>query len=374
MSIAMEAKSFTILFVDDEPQNLFAFKAAFRRQYQVLTANSGFEAIEILRQQPVQLVITDQRMPELTGVELLDKIRQEFPHPIRMIITGYSDITAVIDAINAGEVYRYITKPWNKEELHMTLENARQLYELAERNRKLVDDLQGMVDQLQKTVKTFTKYVPEPVVEEVLASQEGPKIKAQQLEATVLFCDIRNFTAMSEQLEPERVVDFLNEFYAEMTEIILRHDGHVNQFIGDEIFATFGAPLASPNNEENAVFCAMEMMRKRETLHEKYMSAFNLPIDVGIGINVGKVIAGNMGSEARMNYSIVGDTVNTCKRIESLTHQVFNSILISEGVYEKTHELIHTRQWEPMPIKGKKEKITVYEILGPKTPAPQTPA
>lgn len=129
------AKSFfTILYVDDEEENLVSFKATFRRDYNVLTALTGKEGIEILRNEYVDLVITDQRMPEMTGVEFLEKVLYEFPETTRIVITGYSDIEAVIGAINRGEVYRYITKPWDTRELKMTIENARQMHYLKKEN------------------------------------------------------------------------------------------------------------------------------------------------------------------------------------------------------------------------------------------------
>ena len=360
----VDTKDFAILFVDDEKQNLFSFRAAFRRDYKIFTAPSGQEALEIMRKEHIQLVISDQRMPEMSGVEFLEQVRNEFPQPVRMILTGFSDVAAVIDAINAGGVYRYITKPWEKAELKMSIENARELFSLTEKNLALLRDLQRNVEELQKTVQIFSRYVPEPVVEKALNNQGESIIRGEVREAAVLFCDIRNFTPISEALKPEEVVDFLNEFYSVMTEVVDRHYGSVNQFVGDEIFATFGAPIAHPNNEENAVFCAMEMMQRQQLLKENFEKRFGQTLDIGIGVNSGKVVAGNMGSEARINYSVVGDTVNTGKRIESLTKDAPNTILISDSVYQRTKHLIEVNTWEPVALKGKKEKIVVHEVRG----------
>lgn len=360
----MDRGKFSILFVDDEEQNLFAFKAAFRREYNIYTANNGPEAIEYLRSNNIQLVITDQRMPEMTGVELLDTIRKEFPKPIRMILTGYSDVEAVINAINAGGVYRYITKPWDKDEIRMNIENARELYELAERNQLLLKDLQRSVDELQKTVSIFSKYVPKPVVDSALNSQEGPVIQGELLDAAILFCDIRGFTPLSEELPPEKVVLLLNEYYSTMAEVVDRHNGSVNQFIGDEVYATFGAPLAYPNNSQNAVFCALEMLEKREELNKSLQEKFGISIDLGIGINAGKVIAGNMGSIDRINYGVIGDTVNTGKRIEGLTKDKPNSVLISDAVYRQVSTLVSAKNLGEVEVRGKREKIIIHQLLG----------
>ena len=359
----MPNADFNILYVDDEEQNLFSFKAAFRREYRIYTAQTGEEALELMRQQTIQLVITDQRMPKITGVELLEIIRKEFPSPIRMILTGYSDVEAIIRAINDGGVFRYITKPWDKDDFRLSIENARQLYDLGERNRHLVSDLQRNVAELQKTVQIFSKYVPQPIVETALASQEGPVIKGEILEATVMFCDIRNFTGLSEEFSPELVVEVLNTFYSYMTEVINRYNGSVNQFIGDEVYATFGAPIASPSHASNAVFCALEMIKRRHDLSDKFMPQIGRSIDVGIGIHTGNVVAGNMGSSDRINYAVVGDTVNTCKRIESLTRGRPNAVLISDTVYQQVQDLVIASDLEGQAVPGKKEKIRVYEVL-----------
>ncbi|MEM6803720.1 MAG: adenylate/guanylate cyclase domain-containing protein [Bacteroidota bacterium] len=360
----MSSRRFSILFVDDEEHNLFAFKAAFRREYDINTARNGKEAIDFLRSQEVQLVITDQRMPEMTGVELLDRIRKEFPEPIRMILTGYSDVEAVINAINAGGVYRYITKPWDKDEVRMNIENARELYELTARNQRLLKDLQKSVAELRKTVSIFSKYVPKPVVDSALQRREGPLIQGELLDAAILFCDIRGFTPLSEVLEPQTVVHLLNEYYSTMSKVVDKHNGSVNQFIGDEVYATFGAPLVYPNNCQNAVLCALEMLEKREKLNQSFQQKFGVSIDVGIGINAGKVIAGNMGSDDRLNYGVIGDTVNTGKRIEGLTKDQPNSIFISDAVYQEVSSFVHAKNLGAIEVRGKKEKVIVHQLLG----------
>ncbi len=354
---------FSILYVDDEPQNLISFKATFRRDYKINTATSGKEGIEIMRNRDIHLIITDQRMPEMTGVQFLEQILPEYPEAIRMILTGFSDVEAIIDAINNGRVFRYITKPWNETELRMTIENARQLYGLQQKNKRLYSALQYKVEEQERTLRLFMRYVPETIVEKTLNNTEDSMFEGEQRYATVLFCDIRGFTPLSEVLNPKEVVAFLNDYYAMMTEVIKRHEGMVNQFVGDEIFAAFGAPVETPNNERNAVFCALEMMKKLKDLNAKYEAKINHPIEMGIGINSGEVVAGNLGSEDKLSYSLTGDTVNTGKRIESLTKDHPNSVLISDKVYQKVQKIIHVKAWNPIEVKGKKDPVQVYEVL-----------
>jgi adenylate cyclase len=360
------SNDFSILYIDDEPQNLISFKATFRREYKIYTAKSGEEGIKILHHHPIQLIITDQRMPGMTGVEFLKRILPEFPEPVRIILTGYADMDAIIHLINDAEIYRYITKPWEENELRMTIENARQFYHLQQHNKRLVKELQTRVEEQERTLKLFMKYVPETVVERALSDSSTSIFEGEMQEISVLFCDIRGFTNMSEELSPREVVAFLNDYYAEMTEVVKRYQGTVNQFVGDEVFAGFGAPLATQDHEMKAVLCALEMMKKRVLLSERYREKMGREIEIGIGINSGWVVAGNLGSEDKISYAVTGDTVNTGKRIETLTKESPNTILISQSVYEKVNDLVSTRSWGPIEVKGKREKIPVYEVLGRK--------
>lgn len=134
------ATAFQILYVDDEQDNLMAFRAVFRRHFKVHVAQSGQEALQFLNQQAIDLIISDQRMPKMTGVELLEKVRDRFPAIIRMVLTGYSDQQAIIDAINKGKIYHYITKPWDADELKFIMENALETYTLKKRNKVLEED------------------------------------------------------------------------------------------------------------------------------------------------------------------------------------------------------------------------------------------
>lgn len=143
-----------VLYVDDEENNLFSFKATFRLKYDVSTAISGDEALRILSNKQIHIIITDQRMPEMTGVEFLEKVIERYPEPMRILLTGYADMNAVIDAVNKGKIFHYLTKPWNEEELDMTINRAYEKYheniELKETNEKLVtsnDQLEFLLRQ-----------------------------------------------------------------------------------------------------------------------------------------------------------------------------------------------------------------------------------
>jgi response regulator RpfG family c-di-GMP phosphodiesterase len=137
----MADKKITILYVDDEENNLISFKAAFRIRYNVLTAISAEEAVKLLDAKRPEIIITDQRMPNMTGVEFLESILGKYPEPMRILLTGYADMNAVVDAVNKGKIFHYLAKPWNEEELDMTIQRAHEVYlerqHLKEMNEKL---------------------------------------------------------------------------------------------------------------------------------------------------------------------------------------------------------------------------------------------
>jgi response regulator RpfG family c-di-GMP phosphodiesterase len=137
----MATDKISVLYVDDEENNLFSFKATFRIKYQVFTCSSGEEALAFLDTKTVQIIISDQRMPQMTGVEFFEKVLERHPDPIRLLLTGFADMNAVIDAVNKGKIFHYLTKPWNEEELDMAIQHAYKAYQenqqLKEQNEKL---------------------------------------------------------------------------------------------------------------------------------------------------------------------------------------------------------------------------------------------
>ena len=223
--------------------------------------------------------------------------------------------------------------------------------------------LNELIAEQNKTLELFIKYVPETIVEKALSQQDENIREGEQLEVALLFCDIRSFTTIAERLNPNQVVHFLNTYYSMMSEVIKNHNGVINQFVGDEIFVSFGAPVPVENPEVSAVQCALDMIKKLEEINASLNSTLNENIEVGIGINYGPIIAGNLGSKDRLSYSMTGDAVNTAKRIESLTKDLPNAILISQSIFDKTKNIISTKPWGKVKVKGKNKKINVFQVI-----------
>ncbi|MFN3529050.1 MAG: response regulator [Bacteroidia bacterium] len=145
----MATEKINVLYVDDEVNNLHAFKAAFRRDFNVFTAESAMEGRKLLDREKIEVIITDQRMPEMTGVEFLETVIPMYPDPIRILLTGYTDIQAVIDAINKGQVYHYMTKPWDEDQLRNIINKAFEVFSLRAENKELVRSLLRANEQLE---------------------------------------------------------------------------------------------------------------------------------------------------------------------------------------------------------------------------------
>ena len=210
--------------------------------------------------------------------------------------------------------------------------------------------------------RAFTRYVAREVVEEVLKDPEHAMLTGERREATVLFCDIRGFTSMSERLTPEQVVSLLNEFYTLMIETVFKHDGTLDKFLGDAVMAVFGAPIAHPDHAARAVRTALDMRQAIAELGRRRRAAGQDSFEVGIGVSLGEVVAGTVGTEQRMEYTVIGDSVNVASRLQDRAKP--GSILLSRRTYQAVRDLVDAKSLGAMKVKGKEEEVEVYEVRG----------
>jgi adenylate cyclase len=209
--------------------------------------------------------------------------------------------------------------------------------------------------------RAFTRYVAREVVEEILKNPENMALTGERREVTVLFCDVRGFTPLSERLSPEEVVLLLNDFYNLMIETTFKHDGTLDKFLGDAVMAVFGAPLAHPDHSARAIRTALAMQEGIVGLNERRARDGKEPIAVGIGVSAGEAVAGTVGTEDRMEYTVIGDSVNLAARLESNAKP--GQILISQRTYERVRDLVDARPLGRIRVKGKEEEVEVYEVL-----------
>ncbi len=200
------------------------------------------------------------------------------------------------------------------------------------------------------------------LVEEVVSGRLEMKKGGELRRATVMFADIRNFTSYSESHTPQQVVELLNEYFELMVDIIFKHEGTLDKFIGDEIMAIWGAPLARPDDAERAVRCAIEMQEVIGTFNANRQAGDEETLRIGVGLNTGEVVAGYMGSTKSMNYTVMGDVVNTATRICSVAGP--GEIVVGPDTYEQVHKLVVADKLPPTELKGKSEKVDMFNIQG----------
>ncbi len=209
----------------------------------------------------------------------------------------------------------------------------------------------------------FSKYVSPQVADEISKSLDELKVDiGERKEVSILFSDIRGFTSMSENLPPEEVVRRLNRYLGAMVEVVFHYGGTLDKYIGDAIMAFFGAPVDDPDHATNASLCAFSMIEKLNKLNVEFAKEGIPAMKIGVGINTGEVVVGNIGSDLRMDYTVIGDHVNLASRLEGLNKEFKTTIIISEYTYEKTRNL-KVRDIGNVTVKGKEKPVRIYELI-----------
>jgi adenylate cyclase len=231
----------------------------------------------------------------------------------------------------------------------------------------------------KKIKMMFSSYVTERVVDELIKNPEMAKLGGERKEVTILFSDIRGFTSFSESRPPEEVVTQLNEYLGAMTEVVFKHEGTLDKFIGDAIMAFWGAPLDQNNHVELAIRCALHMVDRLSDLQKKWKSEGKEPFSIGIGLNTGEVLVGNIGIEGKkIDYTVIGDHVNLASRVESLTRTYNADILLTEYTYSMIKDLTDSQKSDKViksaighskfskidtvKVKGKEQSVVIYRL------------
>jgi adenylate cyclase len=200
------------------------------------------------------------------------------------------------------------------------------------------------------------------------------RLGGESRELTVLFSDIRGFSAIAECLNPEALVRLLNEYFTGMTRAVLRHNGLLDKYLGDGIMAVYGAPIDDPEHALQACGSALAMLRELEALQAQWVLRGLPALDIGIGIHTDVMVVGNMGSDLRFDYTVMGDGVNLASRLEGANKEYGTRIIISESTWEQVRARLATRELDVIRVQGKTRPTRIFEVLGPAPPAPELAA
>ncbi|WP_437493726.1 adenylate/guanylate cyclase domain-containing protein [Sorangium sp. So ce1014] len=350
-----------ILVVDDSRGNRDVLCRVLQNNgFRAVAAEDGPRALGLAARERFDAVLLDVNMPGISGLGVLSALRQSRSQaelPVIMVTTrGASE--DVVESLKLG-ANDHVTKPIDFDILLGRLDTQLTL----KRSREQLSQLAGELSVKSEFIrKTFGRYLSEDVVNRLLSSPEAQLLGGEEREVTIMMTDLRSFTTMTENMPPEVVMRLLNGYLGEMARIIVSRGGTIIEFIGDAILALFGAPFATGDDTRRAVACALEMQIAMDAVNEKN-SAEGLPtLQMGIALNTGPVIVGNIGSEARTKYGVVGSQVNLTSRIESCT--VGRQILIADTTRRAAGGGILLGQSHALAVKGFSNRVLVHEVLG----------
>jgi class 3 adenylate cyclase/CheY-like chemotaxis protein len=350
-----------LLVVDDNAENREMLSRRLRTQgFAVAAAENGPEALRVLEETPFDLVLLDVVMPGMSGLEVLRDLRSRHAAADLPVImaTARDDSNDVVAALRLG-ANDYVTKPLDfpvvlaRVATQLTLARAKAristlAWDLEVRNRFIFE--------------TFGRYLSNEVVERLLQTPEGLKLGGETRKVTLLMSDLRGFTQVADRIPPDRVVRLLNNYLGTMVDVLLSFQGTIDEFIGDAILAIFGAPVQREDDALRAVACAVEMQRAMERVNE-FNRREGLPaVEMGIAIHTGEVVVGNIGSDKRAKYGVVGSPVNLTARIESYT--VGGQILVSDRTRREGGADLSVGSEVVVQMKGFEKPVSAWDVRG----------
>jgi adenylate cyclase len=334
-----------LLVVDDNKVNRLLLTRSLEVQgHSVASAENGRVALEMLRRESFDLLLLDMEMPEMDGFQVLEQLVNDRQlHDLPVIVTSSLEgIDNVVRCIELG-AEDYLSKPVNP-----VLLKARIGASLEKKHLR---------DQQKELVRRFAT----PEVAQDLQNS-GFSLGGKRVHASVMFSDIRDFTALAESQPPEETIELLNTYYALMFDAINSHGGVVTLMMGDGLMSVFGAPMPLPDHGASAVRAAQEMVEMIDLFNLERNGAGKPPINIGIGIASGEMVAGYTGTHERATYTCIGNTVNLAARLETHTKVVHRAILVDQATRSALSERFAVEPLGPVPFKGKAAAVDVFSV------------
>ncbi|MBI3328462.1 MAG: response regulator [Nitrospinae bacterium] len=369
----MIERSWKILAVDDTPQNLKVLDAILSpRGYTVATANSGAEALQKVRAEVPDMILLDIIMPGMSGYEVARSLRADEATrflPIVMV-TALGAQEEKVKALEAG-ADDFLTKPVNQLELLARVKSLlrikgyydtiqTQAAQLADWNKTLEERVKHQVEELERTGR-LRRFLSPQLAEVIISGQQEQLLESHRRDITVVFCDLRGYTAFADTTEPEEVMRVLREFHTTMGELIFRYEGTLERFVGDGMMIFFNDPIPCPDPGERAVRMAVAMRDQVSELQAQWRKRGH-QLAFGVGIAMGYATLGKIGFEGRFDYAAIGTVTNLASRLcdEAKPGQ----ILISQRVHAAVEELVEAEDLGELSLKGFSRSVATYNVLG----------
>ena len=353
-----------ILIVDDEPFNLDLLEQELQDQgYVIERATDGAEALEKVPSFLPDVILLDYMMPNMNGLEVLGRLRKDEKHkgiPV-ILLTAKATQEDKIRGLDAG-ADDYVVKPFDSFELMARVRamiRIKEMHDLLENwNRDLADKVARQVEELER-VKRLKRYLSPQIAETILGEDES-HFKSHRREITVVFLDLRGFTAFSESAEPEEVMEVLRGYHAEMGKLIFQYGGTLERFAGDGIMIFFNDPVLCPDHTEKAIRMALEMQLRVAELRKGWLKR-GYDLDLGIGLAAGYATLGNIGFEGRMDYGAIGNVTNLTARLcgEAMGGQ----ILVDRKTLSRIEELVEVEPRHELTLKGFPRPVAAFNII-----------
>jgi adenylate cyclase len=348
--------------VEDDAMNRMVLRRSLEQEgHAVRAAADGRAGLELLRAEPFDVVLLDVVMPEMDGFQLLELIRSD--EGLRQIpvimISALEDMESVVRCIEMG-AEDYLPKPFDPVLLRARISGCLSKKRLRDMERKYLEERNRRVRDL------FARFVPEAVVEDVLAhADEDLRLGGERRTATVLFSDLRDFTSFAEARPPEQVIQVLNRYFSAMSDVILGQGGTLIGFLGDGIIAAFGAPIEQRDHADRALAAARQMTGEALQGFNRWLreSGIGDGFRMGVGLNSGEVMAGNVGSERRLEYTVIGDTTNTASRLEAMTKGSPHMVLMADSTRAMlTEEVADLVEVEAREVRGRRAPVLLWSL------------
>jgi adenylate cyclase len=369
-----------ILVVDDEPINLDILRTRLAvHGYEILTATNGEEALAIARAQQPDLILLDIMMPKIDGIDVCRRLKADASLPFMPIImvTAKADSKDVVAGLEAG-ADEYLTKPVDQAALVARVKSMLRIKTLHDTVQEQAIRLEVQSEQLTEWNRTLEQRVAEQLAElervgrlkrffspqlaELVVSSGGEKLlESHRREITVVFCDLRGFTAFSEAAEPEEVMGVLREYHTALGTLIFRFEGTLERFAGDGLMVFFNDPLPCSDHAAQAVRMAVAMHRQMDELTEKWRKRGH-QLDFGVGIAQGYATLGMIGFESRVDYGAIGPVTNLASRLCDEARG--GQILVSQRVYAAVEELVEAEPAGELPLKGFRKPVPTFNVVG----------
>jgi len=339
-----------ILIVDDRP-DVRSFLREFMRLegFETVEAVDGNQAIELAHSEQPAVILMDIMMPGRDGLSAVQEIRAEDDKVGIIVMTAYSTEQRAVRAMQVG-ADDYMHKPFDMEELQTKTRSVLQKNWLRIENYNLHERLETIL----------SRYMPTTVADRLIRAPEMPSLGGERQQVTLLFADLRGFTAFAAAAAPEDLLQHLNRHLTVATDAILAENGTVDKFLGDGVMAIFNAPLRDSEHVFHAVRAAIAIQQSADRVDSPHEVLG--PMRFGMGIHTGEVIVGNIGAAQLMSYTAIGDTVNVAKRLEESARP--GQIIVSNQIVERLGGRILVRPLESVVLKGVKEQLPVFEVMG----------